>query len=128
MSQAEISTISKLSSIRVKLLVAQLVRRVIDDGAIDLAKVQKLATGTILQGTACRLLPATSSTRVLNPSLLTFMASRSLWVYLGRRDIFFADATRTSFPLTPDSYEVDGVITTSPVYDIYIKKRVKCVG
>jgi hypothetical protein len=34
----------------VKLLVAQLVRRVIDDGAIDLAKVQKLATGTILQG------------------------------------------------------------------------------
>jgi len=57
LSQAEISTISKLSSIRVKLLVAQLVRRVIDDGAIDLAKVQKLATGTILQGTACRYCP-----------------------------------------------------------------------
>ena len=48
-SQAEISTISKLSSIRVKLLVGQLVKRVVD-GDIDYAKLQRFATGTIGEG------------------------------------------------------------------------------
>jgi hypothetical protein len=49
MVQAEMSTISKLSSIRVKLLVGQLVQRAIN-GGIDYSKLQKLATGTIGEG------------------------------------------------------------------------------
>lgn len=48
-AQAEISTISKMSSVRVKLLVGQLVKRAVD-GSIDYGKVQKLATGTIGEG------------------------------------------------------------------------------
>ena len=49
LTQAEISTISKLSSVRVKLLVGQLVRRLVD-GEMDYAKVAKLAAGGIAEG------------------------------------------------------------------------------